>query len=860
MFASGTVVLAGAAGTGKTQLAARYARTVQQARMVDLLVWVTASSREAIVTGYAQTGTDVTGADPGDPAQAATRFLTWTQTTDRRWLIVLDDLADPADLQGLWPVAQPGCRVLITTRRRDAALFGQKRRRVDVGLFTPAEATGYLAAKLAAQDRSDHPDQIAGLAADLGHLPLALSQAAAYLLDLHLDCAGYRTRLADRRRALADLAPENSGLPDDQRATVAASWSLSTEHADRLRPRGLARPLLQLASMLDPNGIPATVLTSPPALAYLTGHRTLWESADALDGHSLAASAEDAADALRCLHRLSLVDHTPNTPHQALRVHNLVQRATREALPRDQHDAVARSCAAALYSAWPQIERDTSLSHTLRANVDALTGHAPGVLWQPEGHPVLFRTGDSLTASGLVDATHAYWEGLLSSSRHHLGPDHPQTLDIRQRLANAQADSGDVGGAISAAFELLDDKVRVLGPDHRATLATRMTLASWRGESGDAAGAFTALGELLEVLLRVLGPDHRATLATRVVLARWRGESGDADGAVSAFAEVLADSLRVLGADHPDILTARQHLARWQGESGNEDGAVSLFTDLVEDLLRVLGPDHPSTLAARANLAYWRGQTGDLDGSVTAYTEVLEDFLRVLGPDHPSTLSARANLAHRRWEAGDVDGSVTAYTEVLDHSLRVLGPDHPNILTYRSMLAHWQRESDAEGALAALTHLVDDMLRVLGPDDVRTLEVRSSLGRWQGESGDVDGAVITYTVLVDGFLRVVGPDDVRTLEARAALGRYQLESGDADEAVITLIEHVDALLRVLGPDDVRTLEARTTLGLVQVHWGGSDEAVIAFTELVDDLLRVLGPDHPLTLEAQMILAQWRASE
>jgi hypothetical protein len=83
---------------------------------------------------------------------------------------------------------------------------------------------------------------------------LALAQAATYLLDLGLDVATYRRRLADRRRTLADLVPRRRPA-DDHRATLAATWSLSMERTDRRCPVGLARPMLELASMLDPNGI-----------------------------------------------------------------------------------------------------------------------------------------------------------------------------------------------------------------------------------------------------------------------------------------------------------------------------------------------------------------------------------------------------------------------------------------------------------------------------------------------------------------------------------------------------------------------------------------------------------------------------
>jgi hypothetical protein len=167
--------------------------------------------------------------------------------------------------------------------------------------------------------------------------------------------------------------------------------------------------MLHLVALLDPNGIPAMVLTSPTALAYLTEHRAPDGGTDP-DVCPRAVGVDDATDALRCLHRLSLADHTPNAPHQEVRVHNLVQRATREALRPAARDMAARTCADALYGAWPEVERDTALGQALRANTAALTAHAADALWQPDCHPVLFHTGNSLGHTGLVTAARAYFQ------------------------------------------------------------------------------------------------------------------------------------------------------------------------------------------------------------------------------------------------------------------------------------------------------------------------------------------------------------------------------------------------------------------------------------------------------------------
>lgn len=327
-------VLAGMGGVGKTQLAADHARHAWNNGEVDLLVWVTAATRHAVIDAYTQAAVDILAADPTDPERAAKAFLAWLEPRPApqapRWLIVLDDVTDPSDLTGLWPPTHTHGRTLVTTRRRDAALAGHGHL-VPVGLFTPDEATAYLQQALAQHGRHEPATDLAALAHDLGHLPLALSQAAAYLIDTHLDAATYSTRLADRARQLPDLLPEPGTLPDDQPTTVAAAWSLSLDRADTLRPAGLARPMLQLTAMLDPNGIPEQVLTSPPALAHLTAHRTT-PNPDHPTQEPPAATTEEANGALRALHRLSLIDHTPHTPHRAVRVHQLIQRTTRDPL------------------------------------------------------------------------------------------------------------------------------------------------------------------------------------------------------------------------------------------------------------------------------------------------------------------------------------------------------------------------------------------------------------------------------------------------------------------------------------------------------------------------------------------------
>ncbi|WP_248833838.1 tetratricopeptide repeat protein, partial [Frankia sp. Mgl5] len=626
----GTAVLAGMGGVGKTQLAAHYAHQAWNSGAVDVLMWVNAGSREAIQTVYARAAARICGADLTDPAAAAETLLGWLADTNARWLVILDDLADPPDLAGLWPPTQPNGRVLVTTRRHDPVLLGPGRHRVTIGLFTKTEAVAYLSAALAAHGRHDTPDQIAGVAADLGYLPIALAQAAAYITESrHLNCVTYRQRLTDRTRTLKELAPRSR--PDDQPVAVYAAWSLSLERANQCRPVGLAVPMLELAAVLDPNGIPETVLTSPPVLAYLTTHRTPHRPTGQDAPITREVDADDARDTLDTLCLLSLADYTPANPGQAIRVHQLIQRAVRDTHP--PADTLARTAADALLHAWPDIDRASPLTQALRANTATLHTVTGDALWHPDSHPVLTRAGESLGNTGLVRAAADHYKQLHNLAHQRHSPDHPDTLAIRANLARWEGRAGDAAGAAATFTQLLDDMVRVFGPDHPDTLTSRYNLARWRGYSGDPVGAVAASAQLLDDQLRVLGPDHPGTLATRSNLARWRGEAGNAAGAAAGFAHLLGDMVRVLGPDHPHTLTTRSNLAAWQGEAGDAAGAAAAAEDLLAHQLRVLGPDHPDTLTIRSNLARWRGKAGNAAGAAAGFAHLLGDMVRVLGPD-----------------------------------------------------------------------------------------------------------------------------------------------------------------------------------------------------------------------------------
>ncbi|MFC8496011.1 tetratricopeptide repeat protein [Streptomyces sp. NPDC057235] len=806
-------VVTGLGGVGKTQLAVHHIQQVRHTSglpvpvgsvpasaahavaAVDLLLWITASDAATVTAAYAQAAQELGKAGipvavGDDVEQAAQGFLTWLQSTHQQWLVVLDDVPDAGTLRGLWPPVTPTGRTLITTRNRDAALI-EGRRQISVGLFTPDEAVHYLRRRLAGTGIDPSDAELRELADDFGHLPLALAQAASYIRENALTIEEYRTELTEV--PLDEALPGIEGLPDRQSHTVTAAWTLSIDYANTLTPAGLARPLLHILALLDPNSTPAGIAAATALQKYLQQTR------DAeTDTSGRTVTQRDVKRALRVLHRLHLTDIT--TDH-TLRTHQLLQRTLRETHAPEKIDQLGTVAADSLLETWP--ERESTTSRHYRAATASLATHTVLRDFNDGGlHSVLFHAGTTLGEAGQAAAAYGHYQHLHATAHQLLGPEHLDTLAARNNLARWRDEIGDPAGAANVYTELLADFLRILGPDHRHTLTTRGNLARWRGEAGDPAGAANAYTELLADYLRILGPDHRHTLTTRGNLARWRGEAGDPAGAANAYTELLADYLRILGPDHPHTLTARGNLARWCGETGARTGAAEAFAELLTDHLRILGPDHPQTLTARGNLARWRGEAGDPAGAAEAYAELFTDYLRILGPDHPQTLTVRNNLAVLGGEAGDHTGAADTYIQLLTDQLRILGPDHPDTLITRNNLANWRGESgDHTGAADTYAELLADRLRILGPDHPDTLITRNNLAFWRGESGDHTGAADACAQLLTDQLRILGPDHPHTLLTRYQWAVFIGRSGNPADAVAALQELTEDEVRIYGSRD-----------------------------------------------------------
>jgi tetratricopeptide (TPR) repeat protein len=633
--------------SGKTQLASYLAESLWKASELDLLVWITASNRAAILTGYAAAAVAAMGIDSaGDADSMAARFIGWLAETDRSWMLVLDGLASPWDLEGLWPQGRNG-RTLVTTAD-PAGLDPDQVTVLGIPGFSRREALSYLMDRLT-EDRGQRSGAI-DLVDHLGGEPLALVQASAVIGTSALSCRDYQDVFL---RKLDQIARGG------QSSTAAISWILSVEHTDRLSRLGPVQPMLILASWLDFNRIPGTVFTSPAARSYLTGGQ---------------ASPEQAWAAVVTLERAGLLSIDPAPTPPVVTMNSAIAAAVRSATPEELVDAAVSVAAGALLETWPDDEQKSWLTDSFRSSAITLSGLAGDRLWGSPAYRLSFRLGQSMEDANLNALAAPHWNQVAAASDRFLGPGHPDALAASDHLATAFLAAGRAAEALPWFQRVLSDRASQLGENHPATIAFQVRLGRALIAAGRPREAATVLDRAYRVSEQVHGPSDLDTLDALSALADACQAAGETNDSIRLYRRVLSERERVQGQANSQTLESAQNLGDVYLASRKYKEATAQYKRVVAGREQTLGPVHPATIEARDRLAAAHHSAGRMATALRLYEESCDDSVRILGVDHPDTLGRKVHLAHALYAVGRLGDATNMLRDTVERCERILPP------------------------------------------------------------------------------------------------------------------------------------------------------------------------------------------
>ncbi|MGP3690489.1 tetratricopeptide repeat protein [Streptomyces sp. IBSNAI002] len=873
----------GLGGVGKSALAAHWAAHRASALGLTPIRWITADSPAGVEQGLAALGRAL--------QPAASKVMTvealaengkeWL-ATHTGWLLVLDNVNDPADIAELLARAPTG-RFLITSRL--ATVWHDATTVIRLDVLGPADSLALLTAVAAGEGSRD----MAGaeeLCAELGHLPLAVEQAGAHLAQNPLLTP--RSYLDLLREDPAGMLRRGAAGAIEAERTVARTWRVALDTIAQRQP--LAAEVLRIVAWYAPDGIPVTLLDD------------------------LAEPAE-LADAIGTLNAYSMIK--VDAVSRSLAVHRLVQSITRTPDADDPHrtpglvqEARAYATASLLAAVQPCQWQDPatwSTGRTLLPHMEAVARHTPLEADTTRTARLLNHAGVFLDSQGLAVRASVHLRRALTHHERALGPDHLDTIACRHNLAGAYQGAGDLQRAVPLFERALEDAERTLGATHPLTLAGRNNLAETHRQAGRTGQALDLLEENVALgLLR--GTDELSTLAAVTNYARAQQAAGNLDEAVRLLEGNIEDCVRELGEDHHLTLITRHNLTAVRLAAGHRLPTVELFEQDLHDMERVLGEDHPDTVLARGDLGYAYKEGGDLDRAVPLLERTLHDMMRVHGENHTRTRTLRVvlSLAHREagrldrvrslaapradepagtgagggphaadegdpdartadtrsadigyafLKADDPDGALPLLVQAYSDSREGSGEEHRNTLTARHnvAVAHLMKK-DPGPAIALFRQNLRLREQTLGRDHRDTLVTRRHLADAHRLAGELDRAAQLYDETFQGYARTLGPTHPDTLAALNLRAYSLLLAGSPNEAAPLYEQVLHALEEAPGPTDPEALTTRNHLAQAYKDAGNLPRAIPLYEDNLTACVRTLGEEHPHTITARHGLA------
>ncbi|MFF5083642.1 FxSxx-COOH system tetratricopeptide repeat protein [Actinoplanes sp. NPDC000266] len=692
--------LHGLGGVGKTRLALQYAYSYRE--RYSLVWWINADTSERIVLGLADLAQRLLPS-PVTLADAHKWAVRWLQERPG-WLLVLDNVEDFAEIEPLLGQLRGRGRVLVTTRRDLGGTVWERFRLTPLRL-TALDRASSVELLIGSSAHAGNVDDAAALAADLGDLPLALEQAAAYISQRHISIADYRRRLNLYPDKMFAVVPE--GFPEG--VALYRVWALTMETIADRSP--FAPWVLRVLSFLAPDELPVEVAAS------------------------LSESPMEVEDALALLASYSMITWTDDM----LSVHRLVQEVTR--LRPIAGESLSPAAAAVTLlsgaltadpwgepSSWPRW-------NSLLPHIDAINPHISGRERVGEISSLLYRAATYLEGQGQYDRAIAMFTSVLTDHRRFLGDNDRLTLVAGGNLARARQTAGRAEEAIPLFETVFEGLRRVAGATDVTTLVIGDNLAvaylaMSRSDDaillpetilpiferlpgvpfhdvtvcrGNLAAAYQLEGRLSDAIplfelvreddLRLLGDEHPSTLMAGNNLAQAYRFAERHDEAVDLYDEIVAISRRVMGDEHPDVLTFRKNQADLYRHLGRAIESIAILQAVLDGYRRTMGSDHPGTLICRDNLATAYQYSGRRAEAVAQFESILPDFRRVLGDGNPSTLTCWNNLAFALYDAGQFDEAAAQYEILLAKFRRVHGRDHPHALRIQRILQDSRRKA-----------------------------------------------------------------------------------------------------------------------------------------------------------------------
>ncbi|KAJ3494312.1 hypothetical protein NLG97_g4162 [Lecanicillium saksenae] len=910
--------LVGLGGVGKSQLAIEYAYRTQERLSNTWVFWIHASNKTRFEQGFRDIAAHVRLA--GRQAPNANLFQLvhdWLQ--DKRngpWVIILDNVDDAGFLKSPTPNVKiaatpnieiaatmvddthqrplmsniPYCQhgsVLITSRSKGAALeLVEDSNIITIDPMTEKDALRLFQKKLGSSHDELCTDK---LAATLEYMPLAIIQAAAYVVQRRprYSIQRYLEEFHNSDKKQASLLSLPSGqLRRDTEAknSILITWQISFNYVYEKTPS--AARLLSYMSFCDRQGIPESLLrgqvnninskteqNQPNAEYDLSAEdRPNKAAADAASidsgndgGSSVTEQRSNCSDDDRFENDILMLRNfsfiTANGDGTTFAMHRLVQLATLEWL-REQnlydhwrHQFLIRLNAElpnGQYENWGKVQ--PLFPHALLVSLQKPSTNDAIIAWAA----ILYKAAWYACEMEKVTEAELLSIQAMKAREGILDEEHEDVVSSKSMVALAYCLGGHWNKAEKLQVQVLETSKRKLGADHPSTLADMSNLSKTYRRQGRFEEAERLQVHVVKTRKANLGPDDPLTLNSIGRLAMMFSSQGRLEDAERLLVPVVKSLRTKRGASHPDTLANISGLVSIYIEQGRWEEAETLGLQLMEMCNTKLGADHWQTLAGIADLVSIYHNQGRWGETEKLQVQLIEARKKKLGESHLDTLRSINDLASTFWRQSRWEEAEKLQMQVMEAYKIKLGADHPETLSSINNLA---TTFSSQGRLEEAEKLQIQLMEIykgakLEADHPDLLVSMSNLatvfwhqGRW------AEAETLQVQVLESDKMKL-GAAHPSTLTDMNNLASTYRKQGRWKEAEGLQVQVLETRKAIFGADDPATLLSMNNLALTLENLGRRREALDLMERCAALRGRVLGPQHPATKASEEAVAFW----